>query len=263
MTSEFLTLVDCHVHVHPQFDPARLLNAAAANFKAAAARINADSPWSGMLLLTEMSGVGWFEATRSQAVLGDAGVGNWRLSATAEPEILVATQPQSAVRLTIVSGRQAETSERIEVLALATCEAIADGLPLDETVAACHAAGALVVLPWGVGKWLGSRGERVIQVLQNHESRLPVLAGDNAGRPWFWPRPRIFAQLEAQGRPVLVGTDPLPLADQASRAGSYGMALNGAIAEVAVVANLKSRFLDTWNPQLMRPFGRLERAPDS
>lgn len=258
--NESWMLVDGHVHVHPQFDSARFLDAAAGNLRAMASQLGAGKVWSGFLLLAEMCGVDWFGSTCNRLSGGDTAIGNWQFSFSHEPETLMAKDRHRSDTLFIVAGRQVVTSEKIEVLALMTRQMVADGMSLDLTVGACHAAGALVVLPWGVGKWLGSRGRLIERTLTIHAGDGPVLAGDNGGRPWFWPRPRIFTRLESAGLPVLPGTDPLPLSDQVSRVGSYGMALVGAISGDAPTANLKARLLAGWDEARMRPFGRLESA---
>ena len=252
------TLVDCHVHVHAQFDAVHLLDAAGRNFELAAGGIGAAN-WSGAILLTEMSGVDWFGKTSERISRGEVTLGRWRLTAAREPHVVVARNADCGRQLSIVSGRQVETSERIEVLALFTRAEPADGRPLDATLADCHAAGALVVLPWGVGKWLGSRGKLVDRVLTD-TARAAVLAGDNGGRPWFWARPGVFSRLEAQGRAILPGTDPLPLADQATRVGSYGLAIARGFADDSLARDLKNCLLEGWNPAAMQHFGRPERA---
>ena len=108
--------------------------------------------------------------------------------------------------------------ERIEVLAVACIENIANGLTLDATIAAIQDAGAVPVLPWGVGKWLGERG----RLVANAAARYSLLLGDNAGRPFGWPRPALFQQYV-----VLPGTDPLWLKTEQERVGTYGFVLEG------------------------------------
>ena len=119
----------------------------------------------------------------------------------------------------------------------------------------------MVVLPWGVGKWLGRRGDLVAGALGRRGDAPPVLAGDNGGRPWFWPRPTVFARMESQELPVLAGTDPLPLENQAARVGSYGMVLSGNIDDANAAGELKARFLSKGDVRNLRTFGPLERAP--
>ena len=262
MNTDSWTLVDGHVHVHPQFSASRLLDAAAANLALAAERLHNCRQCVGVLLLAEAHGVDWFGDVRERALRGDAQLGSWLLHPASEHETLIARSSWSPhlsseyetpvvfnggtlQTLFVISGRQIVTSEHIEVLALLTCGQFEDGRPLEETLEAVHSIGALAVLPWGVGKWFGRRGRLVRRTLTRHTVSRPVLAGDNGGRPWCWPRPRIFATAESSGATVLPGTDPLPLPDQASRVGSFGLAFVGRLPAEFPAAALRCRLAET------------------
>jgi len=122
-------------------------------------------------------------------------------------------------RLLVIAGRQIVSLERIEVLAVDCRENIPNGLTLDATIAAMQEmGGAVPVLPWGVGKWSGERG----RLVANAAARYSLLLGDNAGRPFGWPRPALFQQYV-----VLPGTDPLRLRSEQERVGIYGFMLEG------------------------------------
>jgi hypothetical protein len=194
-------LVDGHVHVHACFDEAVFLHAAEQNLRTAVEGFL-------VLMLAEITGHDVFARWR-------AGQCAWPVQPTAEDCSL-----RLADRLLVIAGRQVVSAEGVEVLAQCTAAHFADGQPLDETIREILAAGALAVLPWGVGKWLGRRGELVAEAA----ARYPVLLGDNAGRPALWPFP---ARL--RGLPVLPGTDPLALPSQQAVVGSYGFALTAPI----------------------------------
>ena len=51
-------------------------------------------------------------------------------------------------------------------------------------------SGALVVIPWGAGKWLGRRGAVLSRYLRSVDDP-GIFLGDNGGRPNAW-RPRHF-----------------------------------------------------------------------
>src|SRR4051794_39643129 len=130
------------------------------------------------LLLAEMSGANVFARWQS-------GRAAWSVRRTQEQESLILGD-----KLLVIAGRQIVTAERIEVLALLTSETFEEGRPLDETIQRTKLAGALVVLPWGVGKWCGARGRSVA----NAAIRYAVQLGDNGGRPLGWPRPVLFRE---------------------------------------------------------------------
>jgi len=177
-------------------------------------------------MLAESTGCDAFAALAA----GRLDAGPWRIEATAEPVALRATRA-GRPPLILIAGRQLVSRERLEVLALGLARPLSDGVPARETVAAAAAAGALAVLPWGLGKWTGRRRAVVLDlVARPPEGRL--WAGDNGGRPALLPRPRLLARAEARGCPVLPGSDPLPLPAEVARAGSFGfVAATGLDAE--------------------------------
>jgi hypothetical protein len=244
-------LVDAHVHLYDGFAAGAFLDAAAANFAAAARalRLPADTP--GMLLLAESQGVDAF----SQLANGSRPAAPWRLEPTAEPVSLLASGP-AGPPLALVAGRQIVTAEGLEVLALGTRARFADGQPARDALAAVLATGALAVLPWAVGKWTGRRGALIQELLQDLLTAR-LYAGDNGGRLAWWPRPRLLAQAERCGRPVLPGSDPLPLPAEVSKPGRYGFVAEVNLDRRGPFAPLK-QWLDaqTTSP---RPYGRLER----
>jgi len=227
-----IILCDAHVHVYPGADVSGLLDAAAQNFKQAAARLGARE-WRGVLMLTEVAGVDWFGSVAGAA--GGCEVGAWRVTRSpAEPISLQANA--SGASMTIVAGRQIVTAERLEVHALGTCAHIADGADIHVTLDAVRQTGALVVLPWGVGKWLGTRG-RLVEAVFRSQAALNVYAADNGGRPAFWPERR-FELLH--DRPLLRGSDPLPLPGEEYRVGGFGSWFAGSLSADTPAASLRA-----------------------
>ena len=213
-------LVDGHVHLYPEFDPARFVVAAATNLAAAAhaAGIGPDRTANVLLLVETPRETGFADLRDGSLVLS-----GWRAEAAALGDPAVILTPETGGQpLILVAGRQIQTAERIEVLAFATTAAPpADGTSLDEVLAALATQGVPAVLPWGAGKWIGRRGRRVRAALAAHPG---VLLGDNAGRPIGWPSPKIFDRA-----PVLPGSDPLPYPGAEAGVGRYGFLLEGPI----------------------------------
>jgi SAM-dependent methyltransferase len=245
-----LTLVDAHVHVHPASDLAALLDAAAANFAAQARALRAEA-WEGVLMLTETSDAAWFEGVQSS---GKIVVGAWVISPHAS-DALALWASVGGRRILIVAGRQIVTGEGVEVLALATRAAFRDGATLEATLASARAAGALVVLPWAVGKWLGRRGSLVDAAISGDPSC--PFAGDNGGRPFFWPSPSLFARERSRGRPVISGSDLLAIRGDERRAGSFGFHVATSLDPERPAARLRDVLLSATAAEVM-PFGRLQ-----
>lgn len=209
-----VVLMDAHVHVYPGVNVAGLLGAAARHFRLAAERLGA-AQWQGVLFLTEIAGTSWFDAVSTTA--GGQTFGPWNVMVSPHDSLRLEARCDEHA-FSIVAGRQIVTSERVEVHALGTSAKIPDGMAIDATVAAVRGAAALAVLPWGVGKWLGKRRGVVEKVLSCTQD---VLVSDNGGRPALW-RESILEHAARSGRPVLLGSDPLPVPAEEYRVGGFG-----------------------------------------
>lgn len=204
--------VDGHVHFHRPSLVAPTLDAAVGNFQ----RVAAGGPGlAGALLLTQASGETVFEA-----LCGGSPAGAWALSrAAGEPETLIAHRDGTAVA--IVCGRQVRAEGGLEVLALGTTRTFSDGRSLADTVAEVSASGAVSVLPWGFGKWLGERGERIRSALRAVGPAI-LFVGDNGSRLALAPLPALISEAAQQGFRVLPGTDPFPFGGDHRRVGGFG-----------------------------------------
>ncbi|MEZ4484848.1 MAG: hypothetical protein R2864_09690 [Syntrophotaleaceae bacterium] len=212
--------IDGHAHWHDTLGPAAFLDAARRNFRRAGGVSASGEALQGVLCLADFSGAeGW---SRLSAFGDDAVIGAWQLRG-GDQQAMLATH-QGGDRLWLVAGRQAVTAEKLEVMALGTARPILAGLPLEETLRLVRDLGALPVLPWGAGKWWGRRGRLVEGALG---AQAPPLLGDNGGRPWCW-RPLLLSRARRHGGAVLPGSDPLPVASDRQRNGSYGLVMKGA-----------------------------------
>ncbi|MGE3745966.1 MAG: hypothetical protein AB7G25_09725 [Sphingomonadaceae bacterium] len=178
-----LIAIDSHVHFHSASGAIEALSIANEKLAGNVGRI-------GVVMLAERQGFNVLDTLRSSLI------------ATDEPEAFWFDESRS---LLILAGRQIISAEKLEILALATTAILPDGLPAERIVAEMDAADAIVVLPWGVGKWIGKRGMLVDRLIAAARPGRLFL-GDNSGRPGFWPVRQFNGAL-----PVLSGSDPLPL----------------------------------------------------
>ena len=213
-------LVDAHVHVQRCFDEGVFFDSALANLKGVDGGRLGGLDWLGCLLLTETAGADVFAGLK---VRTGTCAGAWRFRPTAEDCSLIACR-EGEQPLVLVAGRQIVSAERIEVLALGATAALPDGKTLAQTLAMVRAAGALAVLPWGFGKWLGRRGRLVAEQIAAARPG-DLFPGDNGGRLALSLRPRLFALAEARGLAVLPGSDPLPLPQEVAKVARYGFVL--------------------------------------
>ena len=243
--------VDAHVHVHPCFSPASLFAVASRNLDSGIEAVapHANGPLR-YLLLTETAEADFFDRCRK----GSAQLGPWRAGTTSEPEALMLTEGVDT-SLVLVAGRQIATEEGLEVLALGTLDRFEDGLTFEETLAAAMTA-AIVVIPWGFGKWWGRRGRIVEEAVFGARSwPKPVYLGDNAGRLWWAKTPRLLRRAERSGTPVLPGSDPFPFPGQEARAGRAGFVVKGRVDRGAPLMALREALE---RRDAVRRFGRGE-----
>ncbi len=236
--------VDGHVHFHSLDAVGPTLDAAAANFRAAGSR---SEGWLGGILLTQTSTEYVFEALQTSPTIA-----GWVLTpADEEPETLIARQGTSS--LAVVCGRQVRAADGLEVLALGTRENFPDGLSFGEAVERVRRSGALTVIPWGFGKWLGERGERVEKTFESTGTK-ELFVGDNGSRLGLLGQPALVRACEQRGFRVLPGTDPFPFANGYRRVGGFGF-----YAEVHPSGSAPWRELRAWLQQRIAsptPYGR-------
>lgn len=240
-----MILVDAHVHIYDCFDLRIFLDSALANFRAGVAR-GGYYKFTAFLLLTEASGENWFQRLKTYACNGHeiAGEGSekWTFHPTDE-NCSLRIQRNGDQSLYIVAGRQIQTAENLEILALVTDSEFADGLPLHQTIQIIRKDDAIPVLPWGFGKWMGRRG-RILKFAMEKADDSDIFLGDNGGRPSFWPKPSHFDLAASKGIRILPGSDPLPFSSESRRPGSVGFVVQGTIHPEQPAEALKFILLD-------------------
>ena len=222
--------VDGHVHIYPEYD----LGA----FFRRGLQVAAKAGGPLLMLLVESYGHDYFKAltelSRGAATSGrvsSAALPGIEIRPTSEAwSLAIPAACEGDAALFLIAGRQLVSSENLEVLVI--------GLSPDHPAAAVPAgersavelirggldAGAIAVLPWGFGKWLGARGRIVEALCCRDELRDHPLffAGDILARCRPWPRPGAVRQAR-----VLPGTDILPLPGYEARLARYGFRVEG------------------------------------
>jgi hypothetical protein len=237
--------VDAHTHIYDRFDLDAFFNAAVSNFEMAARHQGMGNRVTAALLLTETCKDQFFQEFYQKTVAAGGSArltDTWISHKTAEPCSLRLQNQTTGKELVLVAGRQVVTAEDLEVLALLTDQQFADGSPLDVTVEQVIAAGGIAVIPWGFGKWAGSRGKLLRRFLEE-ENRPQVFLGDNSGRPAFWRRSPHFEYGTAKGIRILPGTDPLPFTAETQRPGRFGFSLSVDFDPQHPAASLKDNLV--------------------
>ena len=206
---------DAHVHIYPAYSLDALLSA----FAGHAERL---APGAENLAMAVM--LREFQPTLASVLTPASETSRWRLEPSAEGTFAATDGTR---RIFLLPARQVAAKERIEALGLFGESLVPDGLPLAETIAKLRSAGFQPVLAWGLGKWLFKRAPLVDAAISDAvRARKPLLIGDSALRPTFWPTPRPYRRAKAQGLRVIYGSDPLPRAGDEHCAGRYATLLD-------------------------------------
>lgn len=214
-------LIDSHVHLHPSFDIGATLDQALLNLEQGAQQAGVER-WTGALLLTEAGDADRFRELRAGRTLQGYS-DRWALELGADGTSVLA-RSGSGPSITIIAGRQLRVEHRLEVLALCTSARIPEGQSLTTTLSRIREAGGAPVVPWGFGKWWGSRG-RLLEGVIRSASPASFLLGDSGQRPKGFQRPPLLAFAERHGIGTIAGTDPFPSHSQHRLVGRYGSIL--------------------------------------
>lgn len=248
------SLIDGHVHIHSCFPLQKFLDSAAANFQHASMELDRTADADAVLLLTESAGDDCFAALRDSGSPLCQSAGQWRFNPTDETRSLTAAHARGQ-RIVLVAGRQIVTAENLEILWIGTAQHISDGLPIQQLIDQITASEGIAVLPWGPGKWFGRRGKIVKQIITTYKGD-NLFLGDNGNRPVFWPTPTNFRYAREKGLQILPGSDPLPLATEVGRAGTFGFYSDENVSALKPCADLLKIIRN--QGKHFRSFGRLE-----
>jgi hypothetical protein len=207
-------VADTHVHLHPCYDLGLALVSLCANLARHGEAVRAG-------FLAERGDHRIFTALRDGSLRPGGGFAVQRL-----PEAGVLLLESEGRQIYLFGGRQIVTAERIEVLALGADIDLADGLPAERVIAAVQAADGVPVIGWSPGKWSGSRGRLVGELLRRSQPG-DLLLGDTALRPRRCPEPRLMREARRRGLAVIAGTDPLPLPGEERLLGTYASVFEG------------------------------------
>ena len=234
------TFVDAHVHIHDCFSLQKFFDAAARNFAFHSSKVVPMASCRYVLCLTETYGADKFGDLSRQADENSnkertAEIA-WRLRHSGDDRCLIACHPVFG-EIAIVAGRQIVTTEKLEILALGSVEIWEDGLVASDIVESVNSSGAIPVLPWGFGKWLGRRRHVAESLIEKYGDGSLYL-GDNSGRPRILPDPSAFGAAKELGMRTLPGSDPLPFKSEYDKAGSFGFYVDLVVSRECIWTGL-------------------------
>jgi len=249
--------IDAHVHIYSEFNQEQFFSAAFDNFLIVAKREKLPGKGSYVLAMAEGGDYDVFSSLYENALSPenrpekqtdpDAII----FYKTAEPNSLLVCKGEASIFL--LAGRQHVSKENIEILSLFSSVRFKDKtLSLADLAQSIAETGGLVVLPWGVGKWFGRRGEVVKRFLAvDHD--FPLFIGDNGNRPSCWPTPSLFGYAHEKNILLLSGSDPLSLVSHCDRIATSGtLVLDGKLSTSHPADSLRKQLNQPGN---LREFG--------
>jgi len=222
MPENNLILIDTHLHIYDCYDVLRFFKEANRNLSGNQKKLKLAEKFVGILFLTESNAFNYFDKLQdnSNNIIKDLeNEGFFRKKSDEDCSLIFETFDSNFI--IIIAGQQIITEEKLEVLSLGTKQKIEYSLSLEETVNRINDFGAIPVLPWGVGKWLGKRNE-VLNTFIKKNLAAKFFLGDNSGRLAMMKIPAVFKASGQNKKLVLRGSDPLPIRLQEKKAGSFG-----------------------------------------
>ncbi len=239
--SNRLSIVDIHSHIHDMTRIGPFLKTAHANFVDTAKAQGLGDEWDAYIFCADLQGK---SRETVMAAIDNADFSDVVIARTDEDCSRTITVSGSANRLYLVMGYQIICNGDIEVLAYGLAQPVDNGLSMSDTLKRTLDQNALAILPWGFGKWWFKRGKLMDNTLnQIHQSageQGRVFVGDNGGRVfWSWV-PALIKRAVSLKIWNLAGSDPLPFAAQAAKAGNTGSILSVDVKEQTPLSSLQT-----------------------
>lgn len=260
MPEKKLILIDTHLHIYDCYNIIRFFKEAKKNFSHYHKKLKSTEKFVGILFLTESKGLNYFEKLQknSNDIIQNLEKENF-IGKKSDENCSIVFETTDSNNIIIIAGQQIITKEKLEVLSLGTRQKIEYSLSLEETVKRIIDIGAIPILPWGVGKWLGQRNGIVNEFLKkNGETRF--FLGDNSGRLSIMKAPTLFNVSGQNKKLVLRGSDPLPIKSQEKKAGSFGFYFVSDIDLFNPFKNVKEIIYNLGNEP--NNYGKLENIFD-
>jgi len=234
-------MVDGHVHIYDCYDLERFFKVASAYLDHFYNTLYANgAPFEKLLLLTEGKQNDFFGQWKLKKEFPNTS--GFHFHETGEAVSMLLTRDDKPVCY-VIKGRQIVTRENLEVLALGSAQLLEDGLPIETVLNRLIEREEIAVLAWGMGKWLGKRGDIIKRIIRQYSSPY-LLVGDNSGRPLFWPTPQLFKTAAQAGIALINGSDPLPFPEEVNKPGSFGFSLMGEFTPQQPAACLRDLLIN-------------------
>jgi len=189
--SSHLIVVDAHVHLRNNYKIHRFIESLIKNFEDGFKYFENLKSGVGVLFVVDGSNEDGFEKLSRYFQSRSKKNEQYRLQRqeTTDQSIVLLVDEQFTI--IIIAGSQIVAKEKIEILSVGTPLPSLAGKEIKSTITKITEKGALPILPWGVGKWVGKRG-RILEDLIKQPNLPRFFISDSGNRPKFWPKSSLF-----------------------------------------------------------------------
>ena len=209
-------VIDYHAHLYPCYD----INTA---LEGAISRLSSHTRGSELTTLAiglcERFDCDFFNQLESNP---SSIIPQWNIESLVPKRVIRLSSKKHNTPLLLFAGRQIVTAERLELLCLGVDAKISEKIPFRDAVSEVKDAGGIPVMNWALGKWMFSR-KPIVQQLLDEYSPQELLIGDTSLRPRTTITPSIMKKALNSGFKLIAGSDPLPMPEETSLLGSYGL----------------------------------------
>ena len=199
--------IETHAHFYPVFDLEIFLKSFIANTKLK----NSDSS-VGIIFLTESSNFNYFDVFSERYRVNDfviKRVSDYVLEFESDSKLIY-----------FIKSKQVVTKEKIELL-IVGFNYIGDGEESVKIIDSSIEKDALIILPWGFGKWNFRKKKHIKELINKYSEYDLFFLGDNVSRTVNFLSNDIFEFAKKKGIRVLNGSDPLPFKGEDKYVGKF------------------------------------------
>lgn len=228
-TSQFdRAVADLHCHYYPCFDPSKYFDYASNNLSQISPTETDDKISARSLRCLFLADLQW--RTPDQFFKLFDHLTGFAATKNINEINSYTVALQNATPISVIFGYQLISREKLEILVYGLDSPLPDDLPAATITEMALDKGALVILPWGFGKWWFGRGQKIESMISSGTHQTGVnrfYVGDNGGR---WRNSKVPSQIRsAATRNIwnLPGSDPLPYSSEVERVGGMGAVIRG------------------------------------
>lgn len=203
-------IFDPHVHIYPLYDIKSFFVSLIKNFQNTRPLKSIDEKYA--ICLTERPECHYYEDLKTQSIF---------------PVLLHDGFLELSVEsysVLVFPGKQINSTEGLEVLGLFLNTPLPANESLPKILESIITENGIPVINWAPGKWSGKRGH----YLRTCYTTLPekALLGYTKLLPHNFALPNLIQESISKNRPVVFGSDPLPIQGELGVAGSCGMVID-------------------------------------